>query len=739
MDIIGLLILLALAFPAMAIAGLVVAIGARNRLQRLEQRFASLEGRLTGMAPTAAPMPPPMPPPMPATAKTAAPIEQPIEIVPQPEPAAAAPRPPSAPPLLEPPAGRQMGFEERFGTQWVVWVGGLALALGGFFLVRYSIEQGLLGPGVRVFLGALLAIALVAAGEWTRRNEILTGIPSLPTAHIPSILTAAGTTVAYATTYAAYALYDFVSPALAFILLGLVALATLAAALLHGAALAGLGLVGAYVTPLLVTTDVPNYWALYVYLAVVSAAAFALARTRMWRWLAITAVVFGFMWSLPGLAETPVTGLTAHAFHALAGFGLVAALIVSGFLYGPSAAPGEIDAVSSGALGAYLGAAALLVLASQHNSVAVTTFTLLAAASVAIAWRAEAAVASVPVAAALAALIMAQWAVHPNLDLLIVRGGPGAGPEPPLADVGWHIALGAGYATLFGAAGFLAQGRSQAPLIPILWSAVGVVTPIAIVAALYYRVSGFERSIPFAGLALLLAALYAMATETLRKQAPRPGLAASTAIFATGSIAALALALTLALEKGWLTVGLALMVPGVAWIAEKRPLPFLRWLAAALVVLVVLRIGYDPRIVGRDVGTTPIFNWLLYGYGVPAAAFWTAGYLLRRRADDVPARMTDSAAILFTVLLVFLEIRHLMNHGDIFREATGLAELALQVSVGLAMAIGLNASARAPATLFTTPARCWSPSPSFWPSRSGLVSRKIPGSPVNRLAAFSST
>ena len=52
-----------------------------------------------------------------------------------------------------------MSFEERLGTQWAVWVGGIALALGGIFLVRYSIEQGLLGPGVRVTLGALLAIA----------------------------------------------------------------------------------------------------------------------------------------------------------------------------------------------------------------------------------------------------------------------------------------------------------------------------------------------------------------------------------------------------------------------------------------------------------------------------------------------------------------------------------------------------------------------------------------------------
>ena len=118
-------------------------------------------------------------------------------------------------------------------------------------------------------------------------------------------------------------------------------------------------------------------------------------------------------------------------------------------------------------------------------------------------------------------------------------------------------------------------------------------TPLAMLAALYYRVAKFEPSIPFAGAALLLAALFALATETLGKRAPRPGSAAAEAIFATGAVAALALALTIALEKGWLTVALALMVPGIAWVQEKRPLPALRWLAAVIGVLVVARIGWD--------------------------------------------------------------------------------------------------------------------------------------------------
>jgi uncharacterized membrane protein len=592
-----------------------------------------------------------------------------------------------------------MGLEERFGTQWVVWVGGLALALGGFFLVRYSVQQGLIGPGVRVTLGALLAAALVAAGEWARRNDAHSGMLQtlgtavVPRAHIPSMLTAVGTTIAYADVYAAYELYGFLAPAAAFLLLGVVALATLAAALLHGPALAGLGLVGAYVTPALVASDHPDYWSLYIYLAVVTAAAFALARLRMWRWLAVTAIGFAVLWTFPGVFDGHVDALAAHAFHLLAGFALAALLIVSGLLYGPpAAAPGRIDAVSCGALAAFLAATAILVLASRHDPLALAALVALVAATCAIAWRSEAATAAVPAAAALVAIVFAHWSVNTDILHLIAPGGPVAGfvPEPERAQFGWHLVLGIGFTLLFAGAGFLAQGRSQHALVPMLWSASAVFAPVAILVALYYRIAGFDRSIPFASVALLLALLAAAATESLSRRAPRPGLVASGAIFATGAVAALALALTMALDKGWLTIALALMVPGIAWIAEQRPLPALRTLAAVVTGLVLMRVAREPRIVGADVGTVPIFNWLLYGYGIPAAAFWLAGHRLRRRADDAPARTVDAAAILFTLLLTFLEIRHYMTGGDVYRHGTGLAELGLQVSVWLALAIGLE-------------------------------------------------
>jgi uncharacterized membrane protein len=700
MEFVALLVLV------LSIVAIAIALQLRSRVWELERRIGQIDRwiSLRGVGAPAAPPPIPTTPSAPLTVEPAgapaqlserleeAAADKVNEAAPPPPPPLA---PPPPPPPLPPAAAPARSFEERFGASWVVWIGGVALALGGIFLVQYSIEAGLIGPAVRVFLGGLLAAALIAGGEWTRRREFSSGLANIPTAHIPSILTAAGTTVAFATIYAAYAVYGFLSPAAAFILLGIVALATLAASLLHGPWLAALGQVGAFVVPALVASDTPNYWALYIYLAVVTAASFALARARLWRWLVITAVAFGTLWMLVGISDTRADVIAPHAFQALASFVLAALLIVSGLFYGPEAEDGRIDPISSGALAASLFGAAVLTLAQQHDALALTAFTLLAVATVAIAWRTEAAAAAVPVAGALAALVIADWAVDIQWRTLVAPGGPTAGllPEPQHAFYGPQLALGGAFAALFGGAGFLAQGRSsRLPIraeVPIIWAATAVVVPLAILIALYYRIYGFERALPFAALALGGAALFAVATELLTRHEPRPGAESAAAIFATGALAALALTLTFALEKGWLTVALALLVPGVAWIARQRPLPWLRWLAAIVAGLVVARIGYEPRIV-VEAGAAPIFNWILYGYGVPALAFWVAGYILRKRFDDVPSRIVDAAAIVFTALTFCLEVRHYLHGGDIYWRSADLAELATQVVGALAFAIGLE-------------------------------------------------
>lgn len=180
-------------------------------------------------------------------------------------------------------------MEQTVGAKWTVWLGGGVLAFGTVLLARYSIEQGLLGPQVRIALGIGLGLLLCTLGEWARRHSTRFSLSSFPTADIPAVLTAAGTIAMFAAIYAAYQLYGFFSPALTFVALAVVSLATMAAALLHGPMLAALGLVASFAVPFLIGAEQPNIAGLGGYSLAVGVAAFGVARLRVWRWLALIA------------------------------------------------------------------------------------------------------------------------------------------------------------------------------------------------------------------------------------------------------------------------------------------------------------------------------------------------------------------------------------------------------------------------------------------------------------------
>ena len=168
------LIAVVIAFPVLAIVSFVLVLGSRERLKRLDYRLALLERRLADLPGGVPSVPSAIP-----EALVRPPEIKTEEVLP-PQTAPEAPVAPPKPALPTAPAKPKISLEERFGTQWVVWAGGIALALGGFFLVRYSIEQGWFGPGPRVVLAGIVALALIAAGEWARRREIVTGLAASP-------------------------------------------------------------------------------------------------------------------------------------------------------------------------------------------------------------------------------------------------------------------------------------------------------------------------------------------------------------------------------------------------------------------------------------------------------------------------------------------------------------------------------------------------------------------------------
>ena len=190
--------------------------------------------------------------------------------------------------------------------------------------------------------------------------------------------------------------------------------------------------------------------------------------------------------------------------------------------------------------------------------------------------------------------------------------------------------------------------------------------------------------------AIGLSAAFAGAAEYLHRIKPQPDQTLwSEGIYLAGAFAALALAFTMILDKGWLTVAIALLCPALAWIEGKRPVPVLRPVAAALAAIVAIRLVWQP-IIMVEPGQTPIFNWLLYAYGIPAIAFAAAAHMFGQRKDDRTVQIFEGAAIIFTAALAGLQVRHLLNDGDILSTRFDLTEMSIHTLVWLGLSLGLR-------------------------------------------------
>jgi uncharacterized membrane protein len=693
----------------MEFIALVLAIAALLAFRALNKRTLALEDRLeeTSLALVALRAALGRDGPGPAASDEAAPIEAPeAPVVPVPPPAetsvplSPADEPPTGeaagvPAIVPVPAAAARSLEERLGTRWAVWVGGIALALGGILMVRYSIEQGIFGPGARVILGFLFAAALVGAGEWLRRGERGITVPGLEAAHIPSILTAAGTITAFGTVYAAHALYNFIGPALAFVVLGAIGVATMFAAALHGPMLAGLGLAGAYVAPLLVASDKPSPWPVVLYLAVVAASAYGLARLRKWLWLAAFAVAGGFLWGMPCLdraAAGEIDWTLAGYAHVLLQLALAAAFIA----VEPHLGTKDEEATPDRIAGAALLAMAILAMAMLADSkselggwvpfAAAAAGLLLATAWISAPAAYGAALSGLPVIA-----VAAAWpglAAPPEASQL----APFAAqvlrlPDNVTAYLATLAILGAATA---GVAGYrLWRGPTLSAPLAGLYALGATVPPLLVLVFAYLRVTQFDASIPFALFGVLLAGGYVWVAERFLAREnilPLPGIRLATGAFAAAAIAALGFALVAFLSRGYMTVAFALMALGTAYVSTLRDIPLLRPAVAAIGFVVLGRIAWDPVIMGADVGRFPIFNWLLLGYGVPAAAFAIAGRLLETRSIDLAQRLADALAVIFTALLLYFQIRHAVTGGEPLTGASSHVEQGLHVLMALLLA-----------------------------------------------------
>jgi uncharacterized membrane protein len=597
--------------------------------------------------------------PPPATAPEFAPPSElePVFTAAEPEPITAAPSPPSAEPARGP------DIEAVLTTRWGVWLGSAALLMAGVFLVRYAVDQGLLGPATRCVLAGLLGAALIVGAECLRRRE--TAWLALADQASPG-LAAGGVAVLFGAAYGAGVLYDLVPPVVGFALMAAASLVGLAVSLRHGQLVGAVGVVGAFISPALVQVERPSLPGLFLYLLFVTAVALAVVRYTAWIWLGWATTIAGAVWVLLGLLTGARDEVWAAALFVPAAVALNLALLP------PAALEHKIGRRLAWVPCAVLGLAGLAVAQAINTWTSRAGILLLAPIMVAKAAR-EPRLDKLPYLAALLFLLMLAtaslnlWA-HPDFVL-----PPQAWVPPDVSAFLWMAGLTAAF---FAAAGLWFERQ---PAYPVPWAGLVASVPVLTLAVAYARVAQFNPRLGWAAAALALAAaLSGAAALALRK--PGEAERGRAGAHAAGAVAALALGCGIMLADHWLTIAISLFLPALAWVEARADLPPLRRVALAVAAVVLVRLLLNHYVAEYALGVAPVFNGLLAAYGIPAAAFALAARMFRQRGDDLTVAVLEAGSAAFATVLVALEVRHFATGGQPFVAGTSFLEAALQVA-----------------------------------------------------------
>ena len=160
----------------------------------------------------------------------------------------------------------------------------MALALAGIFFLRYSVENGWLQPPVRMAIGIIAGIGMLAICELrVARNYSWTA----------NALDAAGIAILFGTFFAAHAVWHLVPAAAGFALLVVVTAVAVLLSIRHESAfIALLGLVGGFATPALLATGQDNPIGLFGYLLLLNAGLAWVAYKKRWPLLTALSLVF---------------------------------------------------------------------------------------------------------------------------------------------------------------------------------------------------------------------------------------------------------------------------------------------------------------------------------------------------------------------------------------------------------------------------------------------------------------
>lgn len=357
----------------------------------------------------------------------------------------------AGPPERRPSLFADLSFESLIGGKLPIWIGGIALVFAGFFLVRFTIEAGLFGPGARSIAAVIFAFAMIAISELGGRLPKI-GASFTADPRVGQSLAGAGVATLYGTLYMASEIYGLIILPTSFILVVITTAIAFGLSLRHGAPTALMGLAGGFAAPWVAGMGASNLPTLLLYLTVFIAALFGLAIWRRWLWLLVLASGGGALWSIAMLATAEAHLGLLGGFIALSGAG---ALIAATRFAETSIRWNQAARYLPMAL-AFMQLAILLP-KMDFSTLGWTFYFALSLLSIALAWRDKS---LLPVVA----------------GALLLSASPLAGAWNEHGASSTNIAMTLGIGLLFGATGHVrARSREEAAT---LWALVGLAAPL---------------------------------------------------------------------------------------------------------------------------------------------------------------------------------------------------------------------------------------------------------------------
>ena len=651
----------ALGTPIIAIVALVRTSRLREANQRLVAEVALL--RRQGLQAEA------LPPPFVAEPVAESVIEQlpPVEPVAAPVAAVEAPElePALPPPLVVAPV--QGGWEHRLGARAFLWVGAVTLALAAIFLVRYSIEEGYLSPEVRVILAALFGFALIGGAEKMLSRDD----------RVAQALAAAGVAALYGALFSAVALYGMISNVAAGGGAAALTAFAIGVSLRHGIFVAGLAFVGGFASPAIIGSETPNTPVLFGYLLAIAAGTMGVIRIKGWWPLGWGVLAGSALWTVVWMLAPRDAAGVQEELHWV---GLFLVAVAGLFVWATWRRMGESENPPNDVVAlvwtALAGTGVLLVcLVVDDNGQQKAGWLALALHGAGV-------------------FALGRWtprfqyaaALGPGLSLLALAlwwgatRGAGAGWD---ADrFAWLTILLGGF---YAAAAFALLWNAGRPG---FWAALSVAAAFTHFLLCWYVLRSTATGVPWGLISVGLAAPFLVGAERLaRWRDSMTGATEALGFLAAGVTFFIAAAIPMELSREWITVAYAIELAAVAAIAALLDLRAMRLLCWPLLAVIVVRFVLNPEVLKYPLGITPIFNWILWGYGISIAALVTGLRFLRPTGDERLVRAVEATVALLAFVLATLEVRSLFQPGSMATPDAGFMERSFYVAIWGAFAL----------------------------------------------------